>query len=205
MLKIENLALLIEYEKLFTLDSFILSDKQKAIIVGNNDTGKSLFLKAIHGEHTEFEGNIFIKEKPAIFYKKRKKTILIENSVKFLPKESIWKNIVLPLDKEKSKKEEKINDLCNIAGLGEIYNSNADNLSYSSQKLVELIRAVIQQPYLILIDDIDNYFDDIKMVRVNEIMKFVTDNGTSIICTSKKKLEDFDVYCRIQNGKMVQL
>ncbi|HHE38501.1 MAG TPA: ATP-binding cassette domain-containing protein [Candidatus Cloacimonetes bacterium] len=205
MLNIENFALLIEYEKLFTLDNFILSDKQKALIIGNNDTGKSLFLKAIHGEHTEFEGNIFIKEKPAIFYRKRKKTILIENSVKFLPKESIWKNIVLPLDKKKFNKEEKIIELCNIAGLGEIYNSNADNLSYSSQKLVELIRAVIQQPYLILIDDIDNYFDDIKMVRVNEIVKFALDNGTSIICTSKKKLDDFDISCRIQNGKMVQL
>lgn len=205
MLKIENLTLLIEYEKLFSLDSFNLSNKQKAIIIGNNDAGKSLFLKAIHGEHTDFEGNIFIKEKPVIFYRKRKKTILIENSVKFLPKESIWKNIVLPLDKEKSGKEEKIIMLCNIAGLGEIYNSNADNLSYSSQKLVELIRAVIQHPYLILVDDIDNYFDDIKMVRVNEIMKYALDNGTSIICTSKRKLEDFEISCRIQNGKMVRL
>ncbi len=205
MLKIENLALLIEYKKLFTVDSFMLADKQKALILGNNDSGKSLFLKAIHGEHTEFEGNIFIKEKPAIFYKKRKKTILIENSVKFLPKESIWKNIVLPLPKEKSRKKEKIIELCNIAGLGEIYNSNAENLSYSSQKSVELIRAAIQQPYLILIDDLDNYFDDLKMAKVNEIMKYALDNGTSIICTSKKKLEDFDISCRIQNGKMVQL
>jgi len=70
---------------------------------------------------------------------------------------------------------------------------------------LELIRATVQLPYLILVDDMDNYFDAVKLKTATEILSYATKNGSSVLVTSKQKLEDFNAYYRIQNKKLVSI
>ncbi|RLC52621.1 MAG: hypothetical protein DRZ79_00905 [Candidatus Cloacimonadota bacterium] len=205
MLKINDFSLFTKGEQLFSIKEMRLESGKMAVVFGNNDTGKSLFLRTIHGDYFDFKGDIYIKENPAIFYKKRKKTILIENAVHLLPQKTIWENIIIPLPKISSKTKEKIADLANLAGLGEIYGTKVEKLSFSSQKFIELIRAAIQTPYLILIDDFDNFFDEIKLIKATEILNHALKNGTSIVATAKTKPENFQIIYRIQNKEMVKL
>ncbi|MCK4312642.1 MAG: ATP-binding cassette domain-containing protein [Candidatus Cloacimonetes bacterium] len=205
MLKIENFALCFEHERFMLINELHIGSGTKVNIFGDNKTGKSLLLKSIHGDFTKFEGNILIKEKPPTFYKKRKNTILIENVPHLLLNESIWKNIVLPLSKISSHQKQKIMDLCMDADLNDKIGERVKNLSFSSQKFVELIRAVIQLPYLILIDDIDNFFDEKSLLKALNICDFALNSGATLIATSKYKLAHFELVYKVQDKRVVKL
>ncbi len=205
MLKIENFALCFENERFMLIDEVLFAGGKKINLFADNSSGKTLLLKSIHGDFTKFEGSILIKEKPPLFYKKRKKTILVENHTHLLMNESVWKNIVLPLENISSRQKQKITDLCAITGLNEKIRTKINCLPFSSQKFVELIRAVIQLPYLILIDDMDNFFDGKNLLKALEICEYALNSGSSLLATSKNKMEHFDVTCRVQDKRVVIL
>jgi hypothetical protein len=78
-------------------------------------------------------------------------------------------------------------------------------MSSSTLKMVELIRAAIQLPYIILIDDLDMYFDDIKLNQMMGIFEYATNNGSCILATTKQRLDNFELNFRIQKGILVKL
>jgi ABC-type nitrate/sulfonate/bicarbonate transport system ATPase subunit len=205
MLKIENFTLSFENERFMLIDDILFAGGKKINLFADNSSGKTLLLRSIHGDFTKFEGSILIKEKPPLFYKKRKKTILVENQVHLLMNESIWKNITLPLENISSRQKQKITDLCSLAGLSEKIGTKVNKLPFSSQKFVELIRAVIQLPYLILIDDMDNFFDGKNLLKALEISEYALNSGSSLLATSKNKMEHFDITCRVQDKRVVIL
>ncbi len=202
MLKIEHFALSLEKERLMVIEEISLSSGKKVLFFGNNETGKTLFLKSIHGDFSKFEGNILIEEKPLSFYKKKKQSFLLENTTHLLPDETVWKNIILPLPKVSGHIKKKIIELCFVAGLHKKIQSKVKDLSYSSQKFIELIRAVIQLPSIILIDDVDHFFDGKNLLKAFDVCEFAINSGSSIVATSKTKLENFDMYYRIQDRKV---
>lgn len=205
MLKIENFALCFKNERFMLIDEVLFASGKKINLFADNSSGKTLLLKSIHGDFTKFEGSILIKEKPPLFYKKRKKTILVENHTHLLMNESVWKNIVLPLENISSRQKQKITDLCTIVGLSEKIGTKVNKLPFSSQKFVELIRAVIQLPYLILIDDMDNFFDGKNLLKALDICEYALNSGSSLLATSKNKMEHFDITCRVQDKRVVIL
>ena len=205
MLKIEEFSLLRENEKFMLIDKMIIGSGMRVNIFGNNNTGRSLLLKSIHGNYYNFNGQILIKDKPILFYKKKKKTILIDNTSHLLMNESVWKNIIIPLQKVTTRQKQKILELCIISQLGDKIGTKVKTLSSSSKKFIELIRAVIQLPQIILIDDLENYFDEKNMITALEVCNFAINSGASIIATSKRKLDNFDIHYRIQDSKLVKL
>ena len=205
MLKIEGFSLSRENEKFMLINEMLIGSSMRVNIFGNNDTGRSLLLRSIHGDYFDYGGQIMIKDKSALFYKKKKKTILINNTSHLLVNESVWKNIIIPLPKITARQKQKIMELCVLAKLADKIGLKVKTLSSSSKKFIELIRAVIQLPQIILVDDLENYFDDKNMITALEICNFALNSGTSVIATSKKKLDNFDVNYRIQDSKMVKL
>jgi len=205
MLKIENFTLSFENEKFMLIDDILFAGGKMINLFADNSSGKTLLLRSIHGDFTKFEGSILIKEKPPLFYKKRKKTILVENQVHLLMNESVWKNITLPLEKVSPRQKQKITDLCTIAELNEKIGTKVNKLPFSSQKFVELIRAVIQLPYLILIDDMDNFFDGKNLLNALEICEYALNSGSSLLATSKNEMEHFNITCRVQDKRVVIL
>ena len=151
MLRINDLEISIGDDLLLKTEYLNLNAGEKAAIIGNNDSGKSIILKAVHGDFTDLKGNIFIKEKASIFYRKRKQTILIDNVRRVLEDENVWKNLILPLPDLSSRTSQKIKQFCEKTGLDNKLKTKVKDLSLSTCKMIELIRAVIQLPYIILI------------------------------------------------------
>ena len=205
MLKIEGFSLSRDNKKFMLINEMLIGSGVKINIFGNNNTGRSLLLRSIHGDYYNFGGKILIKDKPLLFYKKKKKTILIDNTSHLLMDETVWKNIIIPLPKITARQKQKIVELCMLSQLGDKIGNKVKTLSYSSKKFIELIRAVIQLPQIILIDDLENYFDDKNITIALEICNFALNSGASLITTSKRKLNNFDSYYRIQDKKVVKL
>lgn len=205
MLSIDNLVIKSEEQNLLEVHSLKMQAGETLLLIGDNNSGKSLLLQAIHGAYDAYEGDIMLKEKPALFYKKRKKTILIDYPFRLLLNQSVFANITLPLGKIKPALQETISDLCKIAELGEIYNTPMTNYSRSDKKLVEIIRAIIQKINVILIDDIDQYFDEKKFLKVKELIQFGNAEKSSFLLTAKKNVPQIENVYRIQNKKVVKL
>ncbi len=202
MLNINNYSLICNKKVFISIEQLQIVGGSKVNIFANNDAGKSLFLRSIHGDYHKYKGEIKIKEKSAKFYLKRKKTILLESLPHILPQETVWKNIVLPLPNISLRQKQKITDLCNIAGLTDKIAVKTRNVSYSALKFIELIRAVVQLPYLILLDDFDTFFDRGNYLKALNIFDYVLDNGAIVLATSREKLNSFDEFYSIRSNKM---
>lgn len=205
MLKIENFAITMQERRFMIIDRLQVENGKKVLIFGDNEAGKTLLMKSIQGEFKSYAGSIQIKEKSPLYFKKRKSLVLIENTPHILPAESVWKNIILPLEKITGRQKERIMELLNLAGLEENCKTRSRELSFSAQKMLELIRAAIQLPQLIMIDDIDNFFDGKKLLQALQICDYATNTGTSMLATAKQKIDHFDQYHRIQDKKVVKL
>jgi ABC-type molybdenum transport system ATPase subunit/photorepair protein PhrA len=76
-------------------------------------------------------------------------------------------------------------------------------LSYSEQKFVELVRAAVQIPNIILLDDMDAYFDEVNYNKALQILQNCLDNNSIIIATSRTLLENFNHTMRLQNKELM--
>lgn len=205
MLKFENFTINLESRHLFTIHNMVIGSGEMVNIAGNNATGKTLLLKSIHGEYSKYLGSVMIKENNPIFSRKKRETLMLEITPHILHTESVWKNLVLPLTKITPRVRQKLTELCEIANLNDKISRKSETLSYSEIKYLELIRAVIQLPKLILIDDLDNFFDELHHTKALKILEYAKNSGTCVIVTSKKKMEGFDENYRIYGMKMVKI
>ena len=205
MLKIEHFALTPGQTRLMVIEELLVANGKKVLIFGNNEVGKTLFLKAIHSDHSKFAGTIQIKEKPVSFFKKRKNTVLLGNEMHLLPNETLWKNIILPFEKISKKQKIRIFEMLKTVELSPRIGTKVKNLSFSACRCIELIRAVAQKPYLILLDDFDTFFDEKRYLKAMDICQLAVSNGTSIIATAKNRIEHFDDYYHVYERKLVRM
>ncbi len=202
MVKIENLTINVGEKHLYTIKELTFGSGELINIAGNNSTGKTIFIEALQGEFSDYLGEITIKESSPIFSRKKRETLALEIIPHLLENESIWKNLVLPLPKITPRIKQKITELCSKAGFNEKISHKCSNLSYSEKKFVELIRVTIQLPKLVLIDDFDIFFDAANQIKAMEILNYAKKSGTTIITTSKNRLEGFDKNFRINGMKL---
>ncbi|MFO7896931.1 MAG: ATP-binding cassette domain-containing protein [Candidatus Cloacimonadales bacterium] len=205
MLKISDFFLNIKTDNLLSIGSLEIEKGKMVNLIGNNRSGKSLLFKTIHGEYYNYTGEILLQEKPAIFYKRRKQTVLVEATSHLLLDETVWRNIVLPFPKLSSRLKLKITELCMFAGIDRQLQQKAGMVSYSEQKFIEIIRAVAQLPSIVLIDDMDRFFDPVNLANALKICDFVTNSGSSLIISSQNKIENCDKVLKIQAGTVVEL
>jgi len=205
MLKISDYFLNIKKTNLLTCAAMAIEKGELVNLVGKNRSGKSLMFKTIHGDYYNYTGDILIQEKPAIFYRNRKQTVLVEATSHLLLGETVWRNIILPIPKLSSRLKLKITELCMFAEIDRLLQQKAGKVSYSEQKFIEIIRAVAQLPSIVLIDDIDRFIDPINLAKALKICAFATNSGSSVILSSQNKLENVDRTLKIQGGTVVEL
>lgn len=205
MLKIKNFSLKSRGDIVLEIDYLHVPKGTKIQICGENNSGKSLLSKSLVTEYNDFDGEIKIREQNSILLKNRRKTILIEKNEQLISNMSIWENIILPQKKITSRLKTKILNFCQLCGLEDIIEEPVSKISSSDQKIVEIIRAVVQLPFLIILDDFDIFFDEIKIIKIMSLFDYALSSGTSIITTSKIRCNEFDICYQIQNKKMVQL
>ena len=204
MLKIKGL-------KIFSQDNIIIDVKELSIqagetvaFVGKNNTGKTLLLKSMKYLYRNFDGEIFLK-KNDIRDTENSNIIFIEPKEQLIPEHSLWKNITMVFPKISKRTKKKLEKMLKSLSLEEKVDTKVNILSSSEKKMVEIVRSVLQLPYLILIDDMDKYFDREQLVKVVDIFRFALSSGTSIIVSSKERFPFFDKNYRINKGKIFQI
>ena len=163
-----------------------ISSGQFIQVVGNNNSGKSLLLRAISFCYMNCKGEIVYNGFPAKQGSYR--ALLISSETALLPEASVNRNIFLPFQRITKRKKDTIMGLLKNTGLISSINDPVYTLSRSEKKSLELVRAIVQLPHYLLLDDYDTYFDNHSLNKLSAVFEYAAKSGTTIMVTSKQQI-----------------
>lgn len=192
----------------FTLYDINFEINKNTLFFGNRADGTSSILRLISKIDKKYEGEIFIDNINLRELNDRQLNLayVSENAYLFKHK-SIFENLYYPLKIRKiNKKDAKnlINSYIDQFKI-EFFSKKIKQLTYSEQKIVTLLRALIRKPKYILIEnfitDLDKEYLDLACKIIHEIEKF----SIIIACEkSNSNIECFNDYNHIvlENGSI---
>ena len=177
--------------------NFELQESSVVSVMGPSGCGKSTFLNIIGLLDSEFEGKYDLLNKNAINLSVYEKNLLRNNSIGFvhqffhlIPELTVLENIALPKMIQTNNTKESILSakyLIDKFGLTERVNFKPLNLSGGEQQRVAIARALINNPQIIIADEMTGNLDEetsdtifdffLKEIRINKkSLIYVTHN-----------------------------
>jgi ABC-type lipoprotein export system ATPase subunit len=217
MLEVPILAITNGKKTIVSVEDFTIKSGDFVYLRSDLPCGKTLFLKALYyflGQ-SEKKRNKYIdkrmvftwdvRQHKKLYLKAGKDVLLMEFTPALFPLKTVQKNILLPLRNVNIRTKDKIIDYLQLLNIEDKQYVTAQCLSVSEKKLIELIRAVILLPKVLLIDDFDLSFHLPQQPKVFELLKLMQENGTVIIASGKKKNDAIHYCCTIEDNQVVEV
>lgn len=188
MFEIKN----IKFKDILDIDNLIIHEGKITSIVGESGSGKTTLLKMLNNIISPDKGEILYKGKNIndfdVIELRRKITMLPQNPVIY--KGNILDNILIGKKFAKSTDYdiEEIKKLMNEFNIDKDLNSSADNLSGGEKQRICIIRVLIMNPDVILLDEPSSALDEKTEDKViNYICNFVKQNNKTLIMVTHSK------------------
>ena len=183
-------------------------------IVGTSGSGKSTLLHMLGGLDRASEGKIIIENNDIFNMNDEELTIFRRRNVGFIfqsynlvPILNVYENIVLPIELDGCKIDEKyINEIIDILGLTSKVNELPNNLSGGQQQRVAIARALTTKPSIILADEPTGNLDSKTEQDVLGLLKITSQkfSQTIIMITHNEQIAQMaERIIRIEDGKVV--
>jgi NitT/TauT family transport system ATP-binding protein len=133
---------------------FTVTEGELVVVVGPSGCGKSTLLRILAGLQPATEGNAYLTGSP-IDRPRRDIGVVFQSPVLF-PWRSVLGNAMLPVDVQnlgREKMQARAMDLLNLVGLSGFEHRYPWELSGGMQQRVALVRALIHDPSLLLMDE----------------------------------------------------
>lgn len=184
-------------------------------IMGESGVGKSTFLQILGGLLRPSKGEVFFEGK-SIFDRSEAEIAIYRNeSIGFifqfhylLPEFTALENVTMPM-RIAGKNEKEYNargiDLLNRIGLGHRIYHRPSELSGGEQQRVAIVRALVNQPRVVMADEPTGNLDTNTALYVSDLlMSMVKEHGMSLIIATHSEqlaLKADDIY-RLKSGKL---
>lgn len=175
-------------------------------IIGRNGSGKSMLFKAISGLMPVNTGQISVMGRivgkngafPADI------GILIERPG-YMPQYSAYKNLQLLAEIKKRIRDDEIKALMEEIGLDPNDNRPVRKYSLGMKQKIGITQAIMEHPYLILLDEPTNNLDQESILILREILLRLRRQGSTIMLCSHN-MEDISAICdnvyTMDNGRL---
>ena len=201
LIRTKNLSHKIKTKVILSNLNFQIFQKGICCIMGPNGAGKSILLKIISGLIAPTSGLLSVNKDCKTFYVSQR-TIFLRRSV--------YQNLVYPLKINNifSKKvHEKIINFLEISDLVKFKNHSARNLSIGQQQLLAVIRGLIIEPNVLLLDEPCSNLDPKSANIIEKIIKNSSKSGIKIIFVTHdilqvKRLADDIIF--LHNGEIIE-
>ena len=133
---------------------FEIYDGEFVSVVGQSGCGKSTLLKVLAGLLPYTAGSVALNGKP--LHGPSNETAVVFQSPVLLPWRTVLENVLLPIEFRKlsrSRYRQSALDLLSMVGLGEFAQRYPYELSGGMQQRASIVRALVQDPRLLLMDE----------------------------------------------------
>ncbi|MFP3153823.1 amino acid ABC transporter ATP-binding protein [Lachnospiraceae bacterium ZAX-1] len=199
--------------------SLEIADHDVTVLLGPSGSGKTTLLKCINFLVRANQGSIEIGDlkvdvkhvkKPEIIQLRRKTAMVFQQYNLFKNKtalENVAEGLIyvqkIPFEQAKKKAE----DLLNLVGLSEKFDSYPSQLSGGQQQRVGIARALALDPEVILFDEPTSALDPELVGEVLAVMKKIAKTGISMIVATHEIQFAMDVATKVifmENGVIVE-
>lgn len=197
--------------------NFEIQEGEFFVLVGPSGSGKTTTLKLINRLIEQTDGDIYFEDKRLKDYDLRElrlKTGYVLQQIALFPNLTVAENIALiPEMKNFDKKEikEKTEDLLGKVGLDPKHYKNRlpKELSGGEKQRVGILRAIIANPKILLMDEPFSALDPISKVQLQDLIKTLHNEYkmTTVFVTHDmdEAMKLADRICVLKNGKVVQI
>lgn len=185
---------------------------QKIKLEGNNGAGKSTFCKVLSLLYAPSSGDIFINNERSVLYNQsalRKKILLISND-DVLFNDSLAFNLSFNNETDAAKVLELsmqigFHDFITQRdeGFDFVITEQGRNLSTGQRKKILLLRALLSEAELIIIDEVLSGIDAESKEKIEQYINSVTDRSFIIISHEPVDNIVFDRVLKLQNGQVI--
>ncbi|MGP1513865.1 MAG: ATP-binding cassette domain-containing protein [Gemella haemolysans] len=218
MIKYNNVSLCCSTNGLI-LDglNFEIQEGEFFVLVGPSGSGKTTTLKLINRLIEQTDGDIYFEDKRLKDYDLRElrlKTGYVLQQIALFPNLTVAENIsLIPEMKNFDKKEikEKTEDLLRKVGLDPKHYMNRlpKELSGGEKQRVGILRAIIANPKILLMDEPFSALDPLSKVQLQDLIKSLHNEYkmTTVFVTHDmdEAMKLADRICVLKEGKVVQI
>ena len=198
--------------------NFSISSGDFTYLIGKTGSGKSSIIRSIYCDIPIQSGNCVIDgieidkiKKNQIPFLRRKIGIIFQD-FKLLSDRSVHKNLEFVLKatewKDKSKIDERINEVLNQVGMIDIKDRYPHQLSGGEQQRVSIARAILNKPDLILADEPTGNLDPATSKEIMNLLIDINNQGSTVLMAT----HDYDMISnfpkktlRLEDGKLFEL
>ena len=202
------------YPGVIANDNISFSIKQQSIhaILGENGAGKSTLVKILYGHSTQDSGQILINSKKIEiknpFDAKKLGINMVFQHFSLFESLSVYENLILGIDENLSFKELKENTvkICTKYGFNLNLDSPVSSLSVGERQTVEIVRALLNKPKILILDEPTSVLTPFEIDRLFNIIKKLVKDGLTVLFISHKLEEIINLtnYVTIlRSGKVV--
>ena len=197
--------------------NFEIQEGEFFVLVGPSGSGKTTTLKLINRLIEQTDGDIYFEDKRLKDYDLRElrlKTGYVLQQIALFPNLTVAENIALiPEMKNFDKKEikEKTEDLLKKVGLDPKHYMNRlpKELSGGEKQRVGILRAIIANPKILLMDEPFSALDPLSKVQLQDLIKTLHNEykRTTVFVTHDmdEAMKLADRICVLKEGKVVQI
>lgn len=176
---------------------FCIDKGEFAYIIGKVGSGKSSLLKSFYGEldlykedceKAEILGKNLLTIHRKDIPKLRRRLGLIFQDFQLLHDRTVYQNLLFVLKatgwKNKTKMEDRIDEVLQIVGLPEKKNKMPHELSGGEQQRIAIARSILNQPEIIIADEPTGNLDNETAEYIVKLLKNITQKGTAVIMST---------------------
>jgi len=194
MLQVKNISFGYKNKLVLNNISFNVNKGEHLSIIGESGSGKSTLLKLLYGTYDLSEGEIFWNDRKILGPKYN--LIIGPDFMKYVSQEfdlmpftSVSENIGAFLSNfYPEEKQERISELLEVVELKPYAQTKIKELSGGQKQRVALVRAIANQPEILLLDEPFSHIDNFKKQSLRRsLFKYLKDkNITCIVATHDK-------------------
>ncbi len=152
-------------------------------LVGRSGCGKSTLLRIISGLIAPTEGAVHVGDE--VVTRPRRDVSVMFQRPALLPWRNVLKNVLLPLEMlglDKRQYLDRAHGLLELAGMAGFEEKLPHELSGGMQQRVSLVRSLIQQPKVLLMDEPFSALDALTREELSvELQRIVAEESTTIV------------------------